>query len=307
MHHTFNTGILDRREFLQQGMWGILLAYASVSSLNLFANSGEVFAQEVIVPKALVMNPHWWKRVFGVVMMLCEIPYLEYALSDESDEKKRDGEFFKNVGMLGKSVNWGTRIVPIREAVHQETEILPYQEFEELLMRTEVAHIGECWCRTTFKNCDRPTNTCIILSSPGNRLNLVEMEYMSRVSREEIRAVIDRAEEAGLVHELVRVGDEDTYYVICNCCPCCCVGLRGLIEFGNEMVVKSEFVPEVNANCTGCGRCLKRCYFSARTIKNGMAVVDTERCMGCGLCCTGCQNDASFLVKRQGESGTGGS
>ena len=58
-------------------------------------------------------------------------------------------------------------------------------------------------------------------------------------------------------------------------------------------------VPDIDAaKCTGCGTCLKRCRFKARSVANGKASVDTEKCMGCGLCSTGCPGKASFLVKR---------
>lgn len=282
---------VNRRDFLEKGMWGALLFYASLSSLNIVANTA---GAETVVPKQLVLNPHWWKLVYAAMAMLFEIPYLEAA----REASESDAEVFRHIAGLGSELNWGTRVVPVRQAIHPETEILPYQEFEELLMRTEVRGVGECWCRSTFKNCDRPTNTCIYLAFPGNRLNLIDRGHVARVTREEIREVIERAEDAGLVHELIRVGDDDTYYVICNCCPCCCAGLRGLVEFGNRMVTKSEFIPEINEYCNACGACLDRCHFSARTIEDGRARVDPEKCFGCGLCCTGCPKDATFLVER---------
>jgi len=285
-----------RREFVEMGMWGTLMLYAGAAGLSSLVET-PALAQHMAAPKELALNPYWWNRVFAYVMAMCEIPYLEFEL----EPGKNDEEFFGKVNLLMEKINWGTRVVPIGKAIHPKTEILPYQEFEEVLMRSEVQGIGECWCRTTFKNCDRPTNTCILLGFPGNRLDLENKGHVAKVSRDEIRAVIKRAEEAGLVHELIRAGDDDTYYVICNCCPCCCAGLRGLVEFGNKGVIHSEFIPQTNDNCEGCGTCLGRCYFNARTLADGKIVVDPEKCLGCGLCCTGCPNEANFLVKRQEE------
>ena len=293
---------LNRREFMARGMWGAMLFTASVAGLHKLGGDAALAQDAPAAPPELVYNPHWWKIVFALSIMFCEIPYLEYSMEGEPADK-RDEVFFANVRLLGERINWGSRVVPIKKALHPKTEILPYQEFEELLMRSEVAGVGMCWCRTTFKNCDRPRNTCIHLSFPGNRYDLMRRTDVSAVSRDELQATIQLAEEHGLVHELIRAGNDDTYYVICNCCPCCCAGLRGLIEFGNPMVVKSEFVPEVNDNCTGCGTCLERCHFGARSIVGRRAVVDADKCYGCGLCCTGCPNEASFLVQRPGIQG----
>lgn len=70
-----------------------------------------------------------------------------------------------------------------------------------------------------------------------------------------------------------------------------------MIKYGKNLVDHSDFVSEVNENCQGCGKCLKRCYFEAREIIDKRAVVNLEKCMGCGLCATGCPNEATFLTK----------
>ena len=289
--------MLDRREFMKRTMWSALLAWASVNSFSYFTSGVAAAENAAVVPKELVFNPDWWKKLYAFMMGITEVSILE--ATRETVKTGTDEEMFRRIGILGKELNWGTRVIPIREAINPQTEILPYQEFEELLMRSSVSGIGQCWCRSTFKRCNAPTDTCIHLAFGEYRPGLIDRGHVSKVSRDEIRKVIRRAEDAGLVHELIRVGDDDSYYVVCNCCPCCCVGLRGLIEFGNKMVVKSEFVPAVSSKCTGCGKCLTRCHFSARKIEGGRAIVDQTKCLGCGLCSTSCPQSATFLIKRE--------
>ncbi|MFA6449807.1 MAG: 4Fe-4S binding protein [bacterium] len=292
-------GNISRRQFLKDTMWTALLALASLNSFTALttpALAADGAAAAAIVPKELVFNPLWWNRLYAFMMGITEVPLLE--ATRETVKTDTDAEMFRRIGLLGSELNWGTRVVPIKKAIHHKTEILPYQEFEELISRSNVIGIGVCWCRTTFKNCDAPTSTCIHLGFGENRLDLMDRGHVAKVTREEIRDVIKKAEDAGLVHELIRVGDDDSYYVICNCCPCCCVGLRGLIAFGNKMVTRSEFVAMTTDNCTGCEKCLKRCHFSARKVADGKSTVDSEKCMGCGLCATGCPSEGAFLVKR---------
>lgn len=298
---------LTRRDFVKQSMWTALLAWASFNSLDLLFPPSEAMALGAaaapVVPRELLFNPNWWKSLNAFLMGIVEIPILEDSLA-ASKNKGGDEYFFAKIGMLGEKLDWGTRIVPVRKAIRPDIEILPIQEFEEILCRSKVRGIGKCWCRSTFKNCDRPTDTCIYLSFGEHLPDLLEREgHIAKISREEARDVIRRAEEAGLVHELIRAGGENSYYVICNCCPCCCAGLRGLIEFGNRMVIKSDFHSEVNGECVGCGACLKRCHFSARRIEGGKCAVDPEKCFGCGLCATGCRYEGTFLVKRAAAGG----
>jgi ferredoxin len=291
---------LSRREFLADTMWGAILALASMSSLAAMAAPSKALAEEAsasIVPKELLFNPNWWKSLNALLMGIVEVPILNDAV--KTNGGRGDAYTFAKIRMLGEKLNWGTRIVPIGKAIRPDITIIPIQDFEELLCRAKVRGIGQCWCRTTFKNCNRPTDTCIYLSFGEYLPDLLERDgHIAKVSRQEIREVIQRAEDAGLVHELIRAGDDESFYVICNCCPCCCAGLRGLIEFGNNMVVKSDFLSEVNDNCIGCGTCLKRCHFSARTVEGGRCIVETEKCFGCGLCATGCPNRGTFLIKK---------
>ena len=88
---------------------------------------------------------------------------------------------------------------------------------------------------------------------------------------------------------LVENCDDGPYFFVCSCCPCCCIGLRGLLELGNpRAVAPSNYIAVVNEDCTGCGYCVDRCHFNAIKIKNEKAVVDKNKCMGCSVCAVNC-------------------
>ena len=61
----------------------------------------------------------------------------------------------------------------------------------------------------------------------------------------------------------------------------------------------SEFIHSVSLNvskCKGCTACLRRCPTEAIRIKDGHAVIDSERCIDCGECIRVCPHKAKKAV-----------
>jgi ferredoxin len=199
---------------------------------------------------------------------------------------------------------WGGRIVPLGVNVSAETIFLPTQEIYEIVSRSSVFAIGECYCRTKHKKCDNPTSTCILLGRNAGRA-LAEIPYrtsiFTRVSKERIVQVLDDADKRGLVHQTIFFPSPDYFYVICNCCTCCCEALHDFKQFGTPAVVKSDFIERTNADrCTGCGTCVPACPFTARRVVDGGRVqINPEKCFGCGVCVRRCPEGLIKLVKRR--------
>lgn len=188
------------------------------------------------------------------------------------------------------------RVIPARKAVKSEW-ILPYDDVRTLLLQAESYSVRDCICRVEqnllgSRNCDFPLRNCLVFS--GAELPAGQ----DSVSQEEALAILDEAEEIGLVHT-VSNNVKDVFY-ICNCCGCCCEILRGVTQFGIEnSVAKANYCAEVDpAGCTGCEICVDRCQVSAISMKEGLAVVDSSCCIGCGLCVTGCPDMAVHLHKK---------
>ena len=123
------------------------------------------------------------------------------------------------------------------------------------------------------------------------------------ISHEESLRILRESADRGLVPTTYNIGDY--HPVICNCCPCCCPTLRGVVEFNRPTVVAhSDFRATVDETaCEGCGDCLKRCHFGALSLPEGVCVADHARSMGCGLCAVVCPHGALSLVRRpEGET-----
>ena len=124
--------------------------------------------------------------------------------------------------------------------------------------------------------------------------------YLSRemgreIDVDEAMAVLDRAEEAGLVTQPYNAQNPGG---LCNCCGDCCGILRALNKLPRpvEAVISNYFAVVDAEACVGCEVCLDRCQMSAIAMNDdGVAEIDRDRCIGCGLCVTTCAAEAMGL------------
>ncbi len=187
------------------------------------------------------------------------------------------------------------RVVPAQKAVKSEW-ILPYDDVKAILLASKSFNVRDCICRVQQdfigRRCDFPLKICLNFGS------YERPAQSGDISKEEALALLDKAEEIGLVHTVSNVMKGFGY--VCNCCSCCCGILRGITDFGIEnSVAYANYHSVIDPNeCLGCGICIKRCQVHAISEQNGIAVVDLKRCIGCGLCATGCPNGAAKLQRK---------
>jgi len=187
------------------------------------------------------------------------------------------------------------RVIPARGSVKTEW-ILPYDDVKAILLSNKTFRVRDCICRKQQdfigRKCSFPLKTCLSFSAVERPLRPGE------ITLEEALAVLDKAEEIGLVHTVSNVMKGVGY--VCNCCGCCCGILRGITEFGiRESVANANYYSEIEADkCIGCGNCTKRCQVHAISFIGNYATVDHEKCIGCGLCVTGCPAGAAKLQRK---------
>jgi len=216
---------------------------------------------------------------------------------------KIDGLMIANKYIL--KGRWGGRVVPLNKNITPDNRFLPSQEILEILNRSNVTGISKCYCRDTQRKneapkCDHPLNTCIHI---GTGKSLYEIPYKSvnlkKVSKEEVKKVLEECDQYGLVHQLIYYPNPQFYYIVCNCCPCCCVVLNRYLKSGSPQMIKSDFIAETDSRkCTNCGECVKWCYFTSRKIIDEMLHFESIRCFGCGTCVSKCPNNAITLKRK---------
>ncbi|MFC1833471.1 ATP-binding protein [Thermodesulfobacteriota bacterium] len=204
-----------------------------------------------------------------------------------------------------------TRIVPHRDAIGDHVEILDYELAESLVEEADKFPPGTCSCRHKMehsggRDCDHPIGTC---TSLGRGAEFLIRHSMTReISKGEMRAVLARSKELGLVLSADNVQKNITF--MCHCCGCCCIILQGINLHGlTTSTLKSNFIASVDGEkCVGCKKCVSACPVNAvdmipapsdKPKRKKMARVDESVCLGCGVCHLKCKTGAISLGERE--------
>jgi len=195
------------------------------------------------------------------------------------------------------------RIIPVAEAIPVDLEVFPHEQAVAIVESARSWGVRECICRVQQKllgkGCDRLLEACLILAPVEGAF--ADDAVTRAITKEDALQILQRAQEAGLVHSTGNY--RDRHFYICNCCTCCCAVLRALVEFEvPTAVARSGFYAVVDETaCLGCGTCTERCPFGAIYLPADVAVVDVGRCLGCGLCVPTCPAESIHLHNRPAE------
>jgi electron transport complex protein RnfB len=188
------------------------------------------------------------------------------------------------------------RVLPAQHAVKSDW-ILPYDDVKAILERQTTFTVRPCICRVqqdqiNQRRCEFPVDVCLGFSTHDRP------PHPGDITKQEAVALLDHAEEIGLVHSVTNVIEGLGY--VCNCCSCCCAILRGITDFGiNNSIAYANYYSTIDPEmCIGCGVCVNRCHVKAISSDNNTADVNRERCIGCGLCVTGCPTGAAQLQRK---------
>jgi Pyruvate/2-oxoacid:ferredoxin oxidoreductase delta subunit len=241
---------------------------------------------------------------------------LYFASGRESDEKRKVAELFEKYYMNGGGMELGAsnyplaRVMPVEKTITLNQKIstglaiFPYEKMSEFIKTSRKIAAINCACRTK-KPCSHPLEVCIVFDHTAEFM--VERGYGRYLNVEEAMKVIEDCEKAGLVHTTVNT--QTRPMLVCNCCTCACITLRGLTELHNPRAfAKSNFLPvRDDEKCTACKKCVNICpmkanvYHAPHDNQPKKILLLEGRCIGCGLCAYHCPNDAIKLAKTKDE------
>ena len=240
-------------------------------------------------------------KVVSSVLGLLEVPILDTILFLDRHTRL---DYF-DASLMGRFTRvYGSRVIPLNISLTAVPTVSPTEEILNIIRRLPVLGIGYCYCRSAHRNCNNELWTCIHVGTGQSLKELSTRMPIESASLEEVEQLLYRSDKAGLVHQLITAPTRDYFYVICNCCPCCCVMLRSAIQHGfSGAVLASNFIAEIDPEkCANCGSCVERCHFKARSISNKRLEYAPEKCAGCGLCVTVCGTGATRMVRRSPSS-----
>jgi len=196
------------------------------------------------------------------------------------------------------------RIIPINKVIKPELIIHPFEQVKYIIEQSKSWGIRECICKEQQallgNPCRYPTTVCI---NSSKKENAFDKHSITRpITKEQALIYLQKAEEAGLIHNSMNV--QSGHYMICNCCTCCCGILRAVSEWEYPLAyAKSNFQIEVDSElCEGCGICVDRCQFDALEVSEDVCSVTLLRCVGCGVCATTCPEKALSLIARDSQA-----
>jgi len=195
------------------------------------------------------------------------------------------------------------RTIPVEMSIAAQQRVLPAEEAHDFIMNhaPEELALVPCPCRTRtekmgVRECkDKfPVGSCIMLGPTALHFEMLDLG--KRVTRKEAVEYFDKMQEHGLVGQTDNTLTGNS--IICLCRGCCCSQLRGRTRWGNmSAILPSNFLPEAEEDCIGCGLCTERCLLEALTMDDEIdrPVVEADKCIGCGVCALTCPQETLVL------------
>jgi electron transport complex protein RnfB len=257
-----------------------------------------------MVAKGIIEGTFGEKKRYGYALFALGI--YEFQVDRLSADLYRDWEEYLG-GEFGDELNRTRRpqlrTVPVGASIPAGRRIAIYDDARAMVRRTEGKFaLAHCICRQGKDLIGQPCkvtdlrDTCIIF--PRAAEHYFRFGAGKEAGGEEVLAVLERAEKAGLV---IQPSSQQDPVAICCCCGDCCGALTSLRRFPRPAdYVTSNYRAEVDGGlCAGCGACAGRCPMAAVSVGGEKAAVNIDRCIGCGLCVTVCPSGAAALFRKE--------
>ena len=202
-----------------------------------------------------------------------------------------------------------TRVITVDSTIEPSNQVHTYDQVQTYIDKSDTIAVTACFCRHAAVLRDEdihgmPNDVCMQFGQGAQYA--IERLGGRKVSKNEAREVLDRAEEAGLIHMSQNMQDmTGGMDFICNCDRWHCGTVtRALAKPQPGLFFNSGFEPRFDPDlCVACETCIDRCPPEALTMgEDDVPQVDLEKCFGCAVCATGCPSEAIVMLNKPGFS-----
>ena len=170
------------------------------------------------------------------------------------------------------------RVIPVESALEGIEGVSDYERISHYLDKYDRFSVSPCSCRASRSSlgdgCGHLEEDMCVQMGRGAE-HYIRTGRAREITREQALEIIQRAEENGLMHDMVNIEEPGESAAICNCCACACFGLRVGLMFGARDAIRSNYVAEVDeAKCVACSQCVETCPGNA--LKLGQKLCSTE-------------------------------
>jgi NADPH-dependent glutamate synthase beta subunit-like oxidoreductase/NAD-dependent dihydropyrimidine dehydrogenase PreA subunit len=187
----------------------------------------------------------------------------------------------KNMQMMAPNLPTGMgvmRVIPVESAIKSENHVPTSDELHGYIDGAWKIAVTGCSCRRVRRimgeGCGHlEEDMCIMLDRAADFQ--IKSGHGHEITKDEAYAILKRAEDNGLIHEVSNIDGTGKVSGICNCCECSCLSLRGGRMFNNTDLLKSNYHAEVDRDkCVACGQCVENCQMNALHL--GQKLCSTE-------------------------------
>ncbi|MFP3897714.1 MAG: 4Fe-4S binding protein [Dehalococcoidia bacterium] len=253
-------------------------------------------------------------RVYTLMPVIPGIFEMQFMKGEVSEHTKKLARLFDEYfavanGVVEKHVRAApggspgfpfARVITVEQEIPTDVAVHSYDKVSTYIDQAEHIAVSICYCRhhgeLLGNPCDKPKDVCMTLGPQARYV--AERGFGRLISKKEAKEVLDRSEEAGLIHCSSNTGGYVSF--MCNCCACHCGIIRSIKSGVIPMGAVSSFIVVVDEDeCSGCGLCVDRCQMEALSLEGDSVVRNAERCIGCGLCVSVCPSGALKLELRK--------
>ncbi len=215
-----------------------------------------------------------------------------------------------------------SRIVPSAKAFENMDDVMPCEDYRELMKAQGLIAAVPCACRVRTEGVGEACEftdevhqwNCLQFGRAADYV--IKRGSGKKLEIDEALELVDAMEEDALLHLWANSTVMGGLNFSCNCCRDCCANYVPMDMKGHSIGKaweKSRFEAVIDQDkCDGCQDCIDRCQFDAielvkpekaakgkksKKSKKMKATVIADNCWGCGVCVPGCKEAKAIGFK----------